>query len=401
MIIEPKVRGFICTTAHPEGCAQHVNDWISYTKKQPQGQNGPKKVLVIGASTGFGLASRISAAFGYGAQTIGAFFERAAAGKRTASAGWYNTVAFEKAAQEAGIYAKSINGDAFSDEIKKEVLDLIKNDWNGEVDLVIYSIASPRRTDPKTGITHTSVLKPLGQTYTNKTVDVMNGEVTDISIEPASADEVLNTEAVMGGDDWAMWMDALDKEGLLAKGAKTVAYTYIGPTLTHDIYRNGTIGKAKEHLEKTSHILNEKLKKSVGGSALISVNKALVTQASAAIPVVPLYISLLYKIMKAKGLHEGCMEQMWRLFSDRLYGAGEVPVDEKGRVRIDDWEMREDVQQEVSELWKTISTETLERISDIQGYRDEFYRLFGFGLTQVDYTKDVNPEVEIPSVQCA
>lgn len=397
MIVQPKIRGFICTTAHPTGCATHVHRWIEYIKKQPSLKKGPKKVLIIGASTGFGLASRIVAAFGAKAETIGVFFEKPADGKRTASAGWYNTAAFEKEAQAADLYAKSINGDAFSDEIKKQTIELIKKDWQGQVDLVIYSIASPRRTHPKTGEVFNSVLKPIGKPYRNKTVDVMNGIVTEIAIEPATEDEIKATEAVMGGEDWEMWIDELLKNNCLNQNAKTVAFTYIGPEMTHAIYRNGTIGKAKEHLEKTAKILDKKLK-DIHGQALISVNKALVTQASAAIPVVPLYISLLYKVMKAKKLQEGCIEQMARLFADRLYHDGKIPTDAEGRIRVDDWEMRDDVQAEVKKLWETVNTENLNQISDIQGYRDEFYHLFGFGFDEIDYNQGVNPDLSIPSM---
>lgn len=391
MIIEPKVRGFICTTAHPAGCEAHVQQWIHYVKKQTPLVHGPKKVLVIGASTGFGLASRISAAFGSGAQTIGVSFERPAASGRTASPGWYNTVAFEKAATEKGLYAKSINGDAFSDEIKQQTIDLIQQDWKGGVDLVIYSIASPRRQHPKTGEVFSSVLKPIGPKYKNKTVNVMTGEVTDIEIEPATEQEIEHTIAVMGGEDWALWIKALLDAGVLAKGATTVAYSYIGPELTYAIYRNGTIGKAKEDLEKTAHSLHQQLSQVCEGRALISVNKALVTQASAAIPVVPLYISLLYKIMKEQGLHEGCIEQMWRLMSERLYVSGKTPVDEAGRVRIDDREMREDIQKAIATLWNQVDSGNLTQLADLVGYREDFYKLFGFGLTGVDYQRDVEP----------
>lgn len=397
MIVQPKIRGFICTTAHPTGCAAHVHQWIEYARKQPSLKKGPKKVLIIGASTGFGLASRIVAAFGAKAETIGVFFEKPADGKRTASAGWYNTATFEQEAQAAALYAKSINGDAFSDAIKQQTIELIKKDWHGQVDLVIYSIASPRRTHPKSGEVFNSVLKPIGKSYKNKTVDVMNGIVTDITIEPANEDEIKATEVVMGGEDWEMWIEKLLKNNCLNQNAKTVAFTYIGPEMTHAIYRNGTIGKAKEHLEKTAKILDKKLK-TIHGQALISVNKALVTQASAAIPVVPLYISLLYKVMKAKKLQEGCIEQMERLFSDRLYHDGKIPTDAEGRIRVDDWEMRNDVQAEVKKLWETVNSENLNQISDIQGYRDEFYHLFGFGFNNIDYDKDINVEIPIPSI---
>jgi enoyl-[acyl-carrier protein] reductase / trans-2-enoyl-CoA reductase (NAD+) len=392
MVIQPKVRGFICTTAHPVGCARHVEEQIEYVKSQGQ-ISGPKKVLVIGASTGYGLASRIVAAFGCGAATVGVFFEKPASDTRTATAGWYNTAAFEKAAREAGYYAKSINGDAFSDEIKQQTIDLIKQDL-GQVDMVVYSLASPRRTHPKTGETFSSVIKPVGKTFTSKTVNVHTGEVSEVSIEPATEDEIRQTVAVMGGEDWEMWIHALNEAGVLAPGAVTVAYSYIGPELTWAVYRDGTIGRAKDHLEATARKLDEYLK-GIVGSAYVSVNKAVVTQSSSAIPVVPLYISLLFKVMKDKGLHEDCIHQMYRLFKERLYGQGPVPVDEKGRIRIDDWEMRSDVQEAVASRWNELSTDNLEQLSDIEGYRKDFYKLFGFGLDGVNYEEDVNPNVQL------
>lgn len=348
MILQPKVRGFICTTAHPEGCARNVIEWISYVKQQLPIIQGPKKVLIIGASTGFGLASRVVATFGARAKTIGVFYERSANEKRTASPGWYNTAAFEENALIAGFYAKSINGDAFSDSIKRQTIKLIQNDWEGGVDLVIYSIASSTRTHPQTGKVFNAVLKPIGQAYCNKTVDIMTGIVSLILLKPATKKEIKDTQVVMGGDDWALWIKVLLENNCLAKSAKTVAFTYIGPKLTHAIYRNGTIGKAKLHLEKIAKKLDTKLQSTLGGQALISVNKALVTQASAAIPVVPLYISLLYKIMKEKNIHEGCIEQMWRLFKERLYFNKNIPTDLKWRIRIDDLEMRKDVQEKLN-----------------------------------------------------
>lgn len=392
MIIEPKIRGFICTTAHPEGCAQHVQEQIDYVKSQPK-IAGPKKVLVIGASTGYGLASRIVATFGAGADTIGVFFERPGSEKRTASAGWYNTAAFEKAARAEGYIAKSINGDAFSHEIKAETIALIKEQF-GQVDMVVYSLASPRRTHPETGETFSSVLKPIGATYTNKTVDTNSGEVTEVSIDPATEEEIRHTVAVMGGEDWEMWIQALDEAGVLAAGATTVAYSYIGPEITHAVYREGTIGRAKDHLEATAHRLHERLSAN-GGRAYVSVNKALVTQSSAAIPVVPLYISLLFKVMKEKGVHEGCIEQLYRLFAERLYVDGDVTVDEDGRIRLDDLEMRDDVQAEVDALWDKVNTDNLHELSDFAGYQAEFLKLFGFGLDGVDYSAETNPDVPL------
>lgn len=395
MIIEPRMRGFICLTAHPKGCEQNVINQINYVKSKGA-IDGPKRVLVIGASTGFGLASRISSAFGSGASTIGVFFEKPAAPRKTASPGFYNAAAFEKQAIAEGLYAKSINGDAFSDEIKTKTIDLIKNDL-GQVDLVIYSLASPVRTNPKTGITHRSALKPIGQTFSNKTVDFHTGNVTEISIDPCNQDDIDNTVAVMGGDDWMMWMEAMKEAGVLADNAMTVAYSYIGPKLTEPVYRKGTIGRAKDHLEATAFDITKALE-GINGKAYVSVNKALVTQASSAIPVIPLYISLLYKVMKAEGIHEGCIEQMQRLFADRLFNGGEIPVDEKGRIRVDDWEMRDDIQAKVDELWEQATTENLKEIGDLQGYSDDFYNLFGFKIDGVDYTADVNEIVEIPNL---
>jgi enoyl-[acyl-carrier protein] reductase/trans-2-enoyl-CoA reductase (NAD+) len=395
MIIKPKIRGFICTTAHPAGCAAHVAEQIAYVKSKGSIAGTPKRVLVIGASTGYGLASRIVPAFAGGAATIGVFFEKAGEEGRTGSAGWYNSVAFEKAAHAAGLYAKSINGDAFSDAIKEQTIALIKRDLF-QVDAVIYSLASPRRTHPRTGVTHSSTLKPLGAPFTAKTVNTDKGTVNDITLEAASEQEVADTVAVMGGEDWAMWIETLGAAGVLAPGATTVAYSYIGPDLTWAIYRNGTIGRAKEDLEATAHRLSAKLAVG-GGRAFVSINKALVTQASSAIPVVPLYISLLYKVMKEKGLHEGCIEQIQRLFADRLAPGANPQPDEKGRIRIDDWEMRPEIQAAVAELWPQVATENLEAVSDIAGYRGEFLKLFGFGLPGVDYEAEADPIAPLPS----
>jgi len=395
MIIEPRMRGFICLTAHPEGCEQNVVNQINYIKSKGK-IDGPKKVLVIGASTGFGLASRITSAYGSGAATIGVFFENPASEGKPATPGWYNSAAFEKHALKDGLYAKSINGDAFSNEVKQKTIDLIKADL-GQVDLVVYSLASPVRTNPKDGVTYRSVLKPIGAPFKDKTVDFHTGKVSEISIEPAAGDDVSNTVAVMGGEDWAMWIDALKKENLLAEGATTVAYSYVGPKLTEPVYRNGTIGAAKDHLEATAFSIADTLK-DIHGKAYVSVNKALVTQASSAIPVIPLYISLLYKVMKAKGIHEGCIEQIQRLFNERLYTGAPVAVDAKGRIRIDDWEMREDVQAAVAELWPQATTENLQELGDLKGYSDDFYNLFGFRVAGVDYKKEVNELVDVPGL---
>jgi len=396
MIIEPRMRGFICLTAHPKGCEQNVLEQIAYIKSKGT-ISGPKKVLVIGASTGFGLASRITSAFALNAATVGVYFEKPPSEKKTASPGWYNTAAFEKAAQQSGLYAKSINGDAFSKEIKQKTIELIKADL-GQVDLIIYSLASPVRTNPNTGITHKSVLKPIGAPYKNKTVDFHTGIISSIVIEPASVEEMENTIAVMGGEDWIMWMDALKGANALAPGVVSVAYSYIGPSLTEAIYRKGTIGAAKDDLERSAFTITNKLK-DIGGKAYVSVNKALVTQASSAIPVIPLYISLLYKIMKRQGTHEGCIEQIQRLFKERLYTAnGTVAVDEKGRIRIDDLELRDDVQSEVAELWPQATTETLPSIGDLDGYKSDFFHLFGFKVDKVDYQEEVDEIVAIPGL---
>ncbi len=396
MIIAPKIRGFICTTAHPEGCAQHVAEQIAVVKSRGLIENGPKRVLVIGSSTGYGLSSRIAAAFGANAATIGVAFERPGEADRPATAGWYNTRAFEQEAAAAGLYARSFNGDAFSDEVKKEVIDAVKADL-GQVDLVIYSLASPRRTDPKTGEVYKSVLKPVGESYTNKNLNTTTGVVNEISIEPAEGDDIRQTIAVMGGEDWALWADALLEAGVLAQGVQTVAYSYIGPSMTWPIYKNGTIGKAKEDLERVQRLLDCKLAP-LHGKAWVSVNKALVTQASSAIPVVPLYISLLYRVMKDEGSHEDCIEQMDRLLRERLYN-GKPQPDEAGRIRVDDWEMKPQVQDIVAERWAQVNTENFQQLGDFEGYQSSFLRLFGFGLKGVDYDADTDPAVGIPSLE--
>ena len=392
MVIKPKVRGFVCVTAHPAGCAAHVQQQIDYVKAKGPVANGPKKVLVIGSSTGYGLASRISAAFGSGAATIGVFFERPSEPDKTATPGWYNTSAFTTAARAAGLYAKNFNGDAFSDALKTEVLATIERDL-GQVDLIVYSLASPRRTHPKTGVTHKSTLKPVGQSYSNQTVDTDKGIVSTITIEPANEAEIADTAAVMGGEDWEMWINALDEAGLIAPGATSVAYSYIGPSLTWPIYKNGTIGLAKNNLERAAKAINATLKVNGYGRAFISVNKALVTQASSAIPVVPLYISMLYKVMKAKGSHEGCIEQIDRLFRTQMYGGHGLTFDDAGRVRIDDLEMQPDVQAAVAALWPQVNTENLSALTDIAGYREEFLKLFGFGLPGINYDAEIDPHV--------
>jgi enoyl-[acyl-carrier protein] reductase/trans-2-enoyl-CoA reductase (NAD+) len=396
MIVAPKIRGFICTTAHPTGCAKHIADQIAVVKGRGPIANGPKKVLVIGSSTGYGLSSRIAAAFGSGAATIGVFFEKPAEAERCGTTGWYNSAAFENEAKAAGLYARSFNGDAFSDAMKAEVIEAIKQDL-GQVDCIIYSLASPRRTHPKTGEVFKSVLKPIGSaSYTNKNLNTGNGVVNEVTIEPANDDEIAQTVAVMGGEDWEMWIDALLAAGVVAEGTQTVAYSYIGPEVTWPIYKNGTIGHAKEDLERVQRVLDTKLAP-IGGKAWVSVNKALVTQASSAIPVVPLYISLLYKVMKAEGTHEDCMEQMDRLFRERLYNGNPQP-DEAGRIRVDDWEMAPAVQELVGKRWAEVNTENFAELGDFEGYQASFLRLFGFGLEGVDYEADVDVNVRVPSL---
>ncbi|PZD96336.1 bifunctional NADH-specific enoyl-ACP reductase/trans-2-enoyl-CoA reductase [Paenibacillus sambharensis] len=396
MIIKPRTRGFICTTSHPVGCERQVEEQIHYIQDKPEIQ-GPQNVLVIGASTGYGLSARIAAAFGAGANTIGVFRPSAGSEKRTASAGWYNSAAFEEAARKAGLKSFSVTGDAFADETKDHVIDVIRQEL-GQVDLVVYSVASARRNDPETGDPVNSVLKPIGQPYSNKTVNFHTGEVTDITIEPATDEEIKNTVTVMGGDDWERWMTRLQEAGVLAEGVRTVAFSYIGSDITQAVYRQGSIGRAKDDLEATAGRLTDKLN-ALQGKAYVAVSKALVTQSSSAIPVVPLYISALYKVMKEKGLHEGTIEQMYRLFSGFLYNGGETPVDEKGRIRIDDWELREDVQGEVKRIWEQVTTDNIHEITDLEGYRREFFQLFGFETDKVDYDADVNPDVKVENLR--
>ncbi|WP_410769726.1 enoyl-ACP reductase FabV [Fontibacillus sp. BL9] len=394
MIIKPRTRGFICTTAHPEGCARQVEQQIDYVEKQPA-ISGPKNVLVIGASTGYGLASRIVAAFGARANTVGVYRPSAASATRTASAGWYNSAAFEQAAQAAGLKSFSVTGDALSAETKSKTAELISREL-GQVDLVIYSVATARRTDPATGQNRNSVLKPIGKPYSNKTVNFHTGEISMVTLEPASEQEIADTVHVMGGEDWQDWIHVLENAGALAKNAVTVAYSYIGSQITLPIYREGTIGQAKDHLEHTAQELTTQLS-GIGGRAYVVVSKALVTQSSSAIPVVPLYMSALYKTMKEKGIHEGTIQQMYRLFADRLYGQNTPPLDEAGRIRLDDWEMRDDVQAEVTKLWDELNSDNIYQLSDLEGFRREFFQLFGFEVDGVDYEADTDPVVEVPN----
>ncbi len=392
MIIKPKVRGFVCVTAHPTGCAAHIQQQIDHVKSKGPIKQGPKNVLVIGASTGYGLASRVTASFGSGAATLGVFYERPSEEGRPATPGWYNSIAFSRAARAAGYYAENINGDAFSEAIKQQTLAMIARDM-GPIDLVVYSLASPRRTHPKTGAVHKSVLKPLGAPYTNKTVDTDKAIVSEVTIDSATEMEATDTVAVMGGEDWEMWIQALADAKLLAPGATAVAYSYIGPVHTWPVYKDGTIGAAKVDLERAAMAINAKLAAHGNGRAFISVNKALVTQASSAIPVVPLYIAILYKVMKAKGTHEGCIEQMQRLFATQLYNGSKLQFDGAGRVRVDDWEMRPEIQDAISAIWPQVTTENLATLTDIAGYQTEFLKLFGFGLPGVNYDAEVEPHI--------
>lgn len=410
MIVTPKVRGFICTTAHPKGCEINVEQQVAYVEEQVKSRqstqsetemSGPKKVLVIGASTGYGLASRISAMVGYDADTIGVFFEKPAKGKRTASPGWYNTVAFDKVAQRLGRTSISINGDAFGQEIKALTIEAIKENF-GQVDLVVYSLAAPRRVDPVTGIKYMSALKPIGDVYTNRTIDIVSGAISEAMIEPATEEEIEGTIKVMGGEDWQLWIEAMKEAGVLAKGVKTIAYSYIGPEVTQAIYRKGTIGLAKEHLEATAKSINEQLQE-LEGTGQVVVAKALVTQASSAIPVVPLYVAALYKIMKEKNTHEGCIEQIYRLYRDVLFSdnhsdSEQSLLDDQGRIRIDNLEMDPDTQKETLAIFEEVTQEQINERMDFESYQDEFYRLFGFHIEDIDYDQEIETELDIPSL---
>lgn len=390
MVIKPKIRGFICTNAHPVGCAAHVREQIEYIQKQPQIKDAPKRVLVIGCSTGYGLASRITAAFGAGAKTLGVCFEKEPTEKKTATAGWYNTAAFHDEAAKAGLYAHTINGDAFSDEIKDETIARIKADL-GQVDLVVYSLASPKRKDPETGEVYSSTLKPVGKAYTTKTYDTDKDVVKEITLEPANDEEIYNTVKVMGGEDWERWLNALDAAGVLAKDAKTTAYTYIGKELTWPIYGHATIGKAKEDLDRAAAAIRGD-HKDLNVEAYVSSLKALVTQASSAIPVMPLYISLIYGVMKEEGTHEGCIEQIYRLFTEGLY-TDEPNWDAAGRLRMDGKETNPETQAKVKALWDQVTQENFHQLADYEGYHSDFLKLFGFGIEGVDYDADVDPVV--------
>ncbi|MBL6699479.1 MAG: trans-2-enoyl-CoA reductase family protein [Luminiphilus sp.] len=391
MVIQPKVRGFLCTTTHPTGCLENVRRQVAHVQGKGEIADGPKRVLVLGASTGYGLASRITAAFGSGAATIGVFFEKPGSERKPGTAGWYNSAAFHQLAEEAGLYAKSFNGDAFSDEMKARVISLIKEEL-GQVDLVVYSLAAPRRTHPKSGEVFNSTLKPIGCATTQKGVNTDKEAIQDFHLEPATQEEIDHTVAVMGGEDWEMWMTALAEAGVLAEGIKTTAYTYIGEKITWDIYWHGTIGAAKQDLDRRVAGIRERLAP-LGGDARVSVLKAVVTQASAAIPAMPIYLAILFKVMKARGVHEGCVEQIDRLFRDRLYGDG--MLDDEGRLRVDQLELDPAVQAEVAGIWEQIDTDNLKSLADFDGYRQEFLQLFGFGVEGVDYAADVDPNVAI------
>lgn len=392
MIIKPRVRGFMCVTTHPAGCAANVRQQIDYVQAQGKIAGGPQRVLVIGASTGYGLASRITAAFGCGAATLGLFFEREGSEDKPGSAGWYNSAAFHQFAAADGLYAKSINGDAFSDEIKRKTIDTIKRDL-GQIDLVVYSLASPRRQHPVTGVVHNSTLKPIGQDVVQRGIDTDKEAIKEVKLPAASQEDIDNTVAVMGGEDWQMWIDALDAADVLAPGAKTTAFTYVGEKITWDIYWHGTIGAAKKDLDKRVLDIRKKLA-ARGGDARVSVLKAVVTQASSAIPIMPLYLALLFKVMKADGSHEGCIEQVDGLFRNSLYGPAPV-FDAEGRLRADGKEMRPEIQEQVAALWPQVTTDNLNELTDFRGYKQEFLRLFGFEMDGIDYDADVDPVVPI------
>ena len=400
MVIHPKVRGFICITAHPVGCEHNVLDQIAVTRASGQSGAGPKRVLVIGASTGYGLAARITAAFGHGAATLGVFFEKPSSDSKTGTAGWYNSAAFDAQAKQAGLYSKSINGDAFSHETRARAIELIRREMGGPIDLVVYSLASPLRRLPDTGEVVRSSLKTIGEPFTASSADTNRDTVVQVTVEPATEQEIADTVTVMGGADWALWIEALSAAGVLAAQAKTIAFSYVGTEITWPIYWHGTLGRAKQHLDNTARELRAK-HAAIGLDARVGVMKSVVTQASAAIPVIPLYVSMVFRIMKEHGLHEGTIEQVNRLFRDSMYRAdGQPPrLDDEGRLRLDDWELRDDVQQACKALWPTVTTENLWQITDYAGYKSEFLRLFGFGRADVEYDGDVNPQREFDCIE--
>lgn len=394
-IVKPRIRGFICTNAHPIGCHQNIQNQVNYIKETATTKQKGLNVLVVGASTGYGLASRIALTWAYTAKSLGVFYERPASGKRTATAGYYNSATFHQLAAQDGFSAESINGDAFSDEIKRETVNRIKGSM-GKIDMLVYSIAAPRRIHPGTGAEHNSVLKPIGQSYTSQTIDLNREVVTDVTLEAASEQEVVDTVAVMGGEDLEFWVDALLAADLLAPGATVVTYTYIGPELTWAIYRDGTIGKAKEDLETRVNKLDKTLADKLGGNVYLSVNKAIVSQASMAIPVVPLYMSILNQVMDAKGINEDPIAQMGRLFTEHI-GPGLSPMlDAERRIRLDDRELRADVTAEIIERWSEINTDNFREISDYDGLQHRFRNLFGFDVNGVNYDEAVEIEVNLP-----
>lgn len=398
MVIHPKVRGFICTTTHPVGCAQNVREQVEATRQRGRIDNGPKRVLVIGASTGYGLAARITAAFGSGADTLGVFFEKPGTETRPGSAGWYNAAAFDALASEAGLYSRSINGDAFAHATREKAIEMIKEEMGGEIDLVVYSLASPVRKLPDSGEVIKSALKPIGETYRATALDTNRDRIIEAEVEPATEEEIDNTRRVMGGEDWELWIDALDRAGVLAEGARTLAFSYIGTEITWPIYWHGTLGRAKEDLDRAAAALDERLA-ARGGRAQVAVLKSVVTQASAAIPVMPLYISMVYRIMKEKGLHEGTIDQLNRLFHEHLAAAHPPATDDAGRLRLDDRELRDDVQTPCMTLWSQVTTDNVFELTDYAGYKHEFLKLFGFDRDDVDYDADVNPKVDFDVVQ--
>ncbi|MCH5290755.1 MAG: trans-2-enoyl-CoA reductase family protein [Treponema sp.] len=401
MVIKPMIRSNICINAHPVGCAKDTARQIAYVKAQKQkrgtksvaeGGDGPKTVLVLGCSTGYGLASRISAAFEYGADTIGVSFEHEAQEKKGGTPGWYNNAEFDREAKDAGLKTLTINGDAFSDEIRQQVIAEVKN-WGRTFDLIIYSLASPVRTDPDTKVQYKSVLKPVGSEYSGPSLDMMTGKITFTSASPAEGDDIPNTVKVMGGEDWERWIKQLSEAGVLSQGCRTVAYSYIGPKLSHAIYRDGTIGAAKKDLEARAHNIDAALKK-IGGAAYVSVNKGLITRSSSVIPIITLYLGVLFKVMKARGTHEGCIEQMERLFAERLFtgpnsAAGTVPVDAENRIRVDDWELDPAVQAEVDAIMPTVTESNVNETTDLAGIRHDFLNINGFDVDGVDYEKDI------------
>lgn len=398
MVIHPKVRGFICTTTHPVGCEHNVREQIEATRARGVIKNGPKKVLVIGASTGYGLSARITAAFGCGADTLGVFFEKPGSETRPGSAGWYNAAAFDRLASEEGLYSRSINGDAFANETRERAIEMIKNEMGGEIDLVVYSLASPVRKLPDSGEVVKSALKPIGDTYRATALDTNKDQIIEATVEPASEEEIANTVRVMGGEDWELWIDALDRAGVLGEGANTVAFSYIGTEITWPIYWHGSLGKAKEDLDRAAQALNKRLAEK-GGNANVAVLKSVVTQASAAIPVMPLYISMVYRIMKEKGLHEGTIDQLNRLFHEHLAAEQPPTLDDAGRMRLDDRELRDDVQDACKALWPQVTSDNVFELTDYAGYKHEFLKLFGFDRDDVDYDADVNPKVDFDVVQ--